>query len=134
MKVLLLEGGYLPTRGSTHSAGYDLKATKEYNLKNTLKKIPIGIKIKLPDNHYGHICCRSSLAKRGCSIEAGIIDQDYRGEICVMLRTRETEIEIKKGDRIAQLLVIPCYMKEIEQVSYLDDTERGEGGFGSTGI
>ena len=134
MKVKVLEGGFMPTRGSEGSVGLDLRATEDYELKNCLQKLPIKIKLQIPQKYYGHICCRSSLAKKGCSIEAGIIDQDYRGEIQVMLRVRETKLSIKKGDRIAQLLIIPYYDNDIQQVQQLNQTDRGEGGFGSTGI
>lgn len=132
MKVLLMENGYMPTRGTPGSAGFDLKSTKEYKLKNCLQKIPLAIKLGLPKNYYGHICCKSSLAAQGCSVEAGVIDEDYRGEVSVMLRVRDTHLHIKKGQKIAQLLIIPYY-KEIEQVESLDTTKRGTGGFGSTG-
>ena len=133
MKVKVLDGGFMPTRGSVGSAGLDLRSTEDYELKNCLQKIPIKIQLSIPKNYYGHICCRSSLAKKGCSIEAGIIDQDYRGEIQVMLRVRE-QLTIKKGDRIAQLIIKPYYNIELEEVESLDQTTRGEGGFGSTGI
>ena len=133
MQVKVLEGGFMPSRGSVGSAGLDLKATQDYQLVNCLQKIPIKIKLAIPKEHYGHICCRSSLAKKGCSIEAGIIDQDYRGEIQVMLRVREP-LTIKKGDKIAQLIIKPYYHTELVKVDELDQTSRGDGGFGSTGI
>lgn len=133
MQVKVLEGGFMPLRGSVGSAGLDLKATQDYQLVNCLQKIPIKIKLSIPKDHYGHICCRSSLAKKGCSIEAGIIDQDYRGEIQVMLRVREP-LTIKKGDKIAQLIIKPYYHTELVKVDELDQTSRGDGGFGSTGI
>lgn len=133
MQVKVLEGGFMPLRGSVGSAGLDLKATQDYQLVNCLQKIPIKIKLAIPKDHYGHICCRSSLAKKGCSIEAGIIDQDYRGEIQVMLRVREP-LTIKKGDKIAQLIIKPYYHTELVKVDELDQTSRGDGGFGSTGI
>ena len=133
MQVKVLEGGFMPSRGSVGSAGLDLKATQDYQLVNCLQKIPIKIKLAIPKDHYGHICCRSSLAKKGCSIEAGIIDQDYRGEIQVMLRVREP-LTIKKGDKIAQLIIKPYYHTELVKVDELDQTSRGDGGFGSTGI
>lgn len=133
MEVKVLEGGFMPSRGSVGSAGLDLKATQDYQLVNCLQKIPIKIKLAIPNDHYGHICCRSSLAKKGCSIEAGIIDQDYRGEIQVMLRVREP-LTIKKGDKIAQLIIKPYHHTELVKVDELDQTFRGDGGFGSTGI
>lgn len=133
MQVKVLDGGFIPTRGSEGSAGLDLRSTKDYELNNCLQKIPIKIKLAIPKNHYGHICCRSSLAKKGCSIEAGIIDQDYRGEIQVMLRVREA-LSIKRGDKIAQIIIKPYHHTEIQVVQDLDKTSRGEGGFGSTGI
>lgn len=134
MKILVMKGGFLPTRGTEGSAGLDLKSTESYSARNCLLKIPIKIKLAIPKNYYGHICCRSSLAAKGCSIEAGIIDQDYRGEIKVLLRVRDQHMEIKVGDSIAQLILKPYYSPELEIVNTLDTTNRGDGGFGSTSI
>ncbi len=128
-----VDGGFMPQRGSESSAGLDLYATENYDLKPGLHLLPIGIKIKFPKNYYGQIFCRSSLAIKGCSVEGGVIDEDYRGEIKVLLRTRN-KITIEKKDKIAQLVVLPYWTGTPVQTSTkLNETRRGEGSFGSTG-
>jgi len=125
-----LTNGILPTRATEGSAGLDLYTPKAYDLKEGLHLIPLGIKVALPKGHYGQILCRSSLAIKGCSVEGGVIDQDYRGEVKVLLRTRK-EIHFKCADRIAQMVILP-YWNGVVQTAKLDQTRRAEGGFGST--
>ncbi|KAF2977762.1 hypothetical protein EK904_007730 [Melospiza melodia maxima] len=93
------------------------------------------IQIALPSGCYGRVAPRSGLAaKHFIDVGAGVIDEDYRGNVGVVLFNfgKET-FEVKKGDRIAQLICERIYYPELEEVETLDDTERGEGGFGSTG-
>ncbi|XP_068266641.1 deoxyuridine 5'-triphosphate nucleotidohydrolase, mitochondrial isoform X1 [Nyctibius grandis] len=93
------------------------------------------IQIALPSGCYGRVAPRSGLAaKHFIDVGAGVIDEDYRGNVGVVLFNfgKET-FEVKKGDRIAQLICERIYYPELEEVQALDDTERGEGGFGSTG-
>ncbi|XP_029814591.1 deoxyuridine 5'-triphosphate nucleotidohydrolase, mitochondrial [Manacus vitellinus] len=93
------------------------------------------IQIALPSGCYGRVAPRSGLAaKHFIDVGAGVIDEDYRGNVGVVLFNfgKET-FEVKKGDRIAQLICERIYYPELEEVEALDDTERGEGGFGSTG-
>tara|TARA_B100000902_G_C27058417_1_gene787813 strand:- start:360 stop:761 length:402 start_codon:yes stop_codon:yes gene_type:complete len=125
-----LTNGIMPTRGSEGAAGLDLYTPKAYHLKEGLHLIPLGIKIALPAGHYGQLLCRSSLAIKGCSVEGGVIDQDYRGEVKLLLRTRR-EMNINAGDRVAQMVILPCWMGTPE-LNKLDQTRRAEGGFGST--
>ena len=127
----------LPTRGTQYSAGYDLYSSEPvliYRRKTGI--IPTGISITLPEGTYGRIAPRSSLAARnGIDVGAGVIDQDYRGEIKVILFNHSNkDFEINEGDRIAQLIITPIVTPEIIQVDELNETERGDGGFGSTGI
>ncbi len=129
MQVVLTDG-FLPTRGSENAAGLDLYLPKEYTLEEGLHLIPLGIKIALPKNHYGQLLCRSSLALKGCSVEGGVIDQDYRGEIKLLLRTRQ-QMHFKAKDRVAQMVVLPIWNGTVENAK-MDQTRRGEGGFGST--
>ncbi|XP_006817345.1 deoxyuridine 5'-triphosphate nucleotidohydrolase-like [Saccoglossus kowalevskii] len=93
------------------------------------------IQIQLPDGCYGRVAPRSGLAvKHFIDVGAGVIDQDYRGNVgVVMFNFSESEFEVKKGDRIAQLICEKIYMPELEECEKLDDSERGVGGFGSTG-
>jgi dUTP pyrophosphatase len=124
------------TRGSEFSAGNDLCANKEIVVKfGEIAKVPTGIKVSIPEGYYGKIEARSGLAiKQGISIMAGVIDSDYRGEIFVgMTRVIPGEYKISKGDKMAQIIIHKYYCVTKHIVTSLDDTERGDGGFGSTG-
>ena len=132
MQVEIIDG-FLPQRASEGAAGLDLYLPNDKDLKPGLHLISIGIKASLPAGYYGQIFCRSSLAIKGCSIEGGVIDQDYRGEIKVLLRTRR-DLKFHKGDKIAQMVVLPYWSgKPIQINTKLDETRRGEKGFGSSG-
>eukprot|EP01066_Platyproteum_vivax_P008601 Platyproteum_vivax@DN3640_c0_g1_i2.p1 len=99
--------------------------------------VPTGLCIALPEGTYGRVAPRSGLAaKKHIDVGAGVIDVDYRGEVGVVLFNLDPKekFEIKKGDRIAQLIVEKCLLAQIEEVSVLDQTVRGAGGFGSTGL
>jgi dUTP pyrophosphatase len=99
--------------------------------------ISTGVKIELPKQTYGQIAPRSGLSVKGIDVGAGIIDEDYRGEIKVLLRNHsDNDIELPCESRIAQLLVLPvCYPDlNIVDPEALEITERGAGGFGSTGV
>ena len=133
MQVVLLRGGITPERKTEGSAAYDLSTPVPLALDVGLHKIPLAIRIKLPKNTFGNMRCRSSLSKRGVSVEAGVIDEDYRGEVCVMLRVREA-LTLPKGHAIAQLIVQPCVYPPVILVSFMDETDRGMGGFGSTDL
>ena len=99
--------------------------------------IPTGIAVAIPDHYVGIVAVRSSMGVRnGISLSNGIgvIDADYRGPLGVGLRNNQGDpYTIQPGDRVAQLLVVPVACPEIEIVDELPPTERGEGGFGSTG-
>lgn len=138
----LYEDSILPTRGSAEAAGYDLYARLRENETlqippHTTGKIGTGIAIECPKNHFAGIFARSGLAtKQGLAPanKVGVVDSDYRGEIIVALHNDSEEIRyVENGDRIAQLIIIPYTSVELEIVDTLDETERGEGGFGSTG-
>jgi dUTP pyrophosphatase len=130
----------LPTRGSMQAAGYDLYACTDQDIviapHNTVK-VGTGLSMAVPDGYFGAVYARSGLAsKQGLrpSNCVGVIDSDYRGELIVAMHN-DTEVEatIKKNERIAQLVVMPFLSVEFEETEELDDTERGSGGFGSTG-
>lgn len=126
----------LPTRGSEKAAGLDLHAVEDCLLHgNERLLISTGIAVEIPPNHYGRIAPRSSLAvKNGIDVLAGVVDEDYRGEVKVaLINHSKTPLEIKKGDRIAQLIITKIELVEIEEVESLEETERAAGGFGSTG-
>ncbi len=141
LKIKLLnDNAKVPTRGSEKAAGWDLYAAIEAPI--TIKafeteKISTGIAVALPEDTFGGIYARSGLAtKKGLRPAncTGVIDEDYRGEVIVALHndTRNDWV-IEPGERIAQLVVEPYVKVKIIETSELDDTARGEGGFGSTG-
>ncbi len=131
----------LPARATEGSAGYDLYACidKPLLLKGgDTAVIPTGIAIGLDDPHYAaFIYARSGLAiKHGIGLlnSVGVIDSDYRGEICVGVINQISEAyEIQPFERIAQMIIEPVELPELTEVETLDETLRGAGGFGSTG-
>lgn len=144
MKIKLLNDlAQAPTRGSEKAAGMDLYAAIGGDgyvriLPHETVKIGTGIAIELPKGTFGAVYPRSGLAtKQGLRLanSTGIIDEDYRGEIIVALYNDSDYIRIvKNGDRIAQLIVMLYVPEKVEIVDELTDTERGENGFGSTGM
>jgi dUTP pyrophosphatase len=127
----------LPTRGSDGSVGYDLYSVVDTIVPrqagNTL--VGTGLAVRIPDGCYGRVAPRSGLAVKHCiQVGAGVIDPDYTGEIKVVLFNHGTEdFEIKKGDRIAQLILERCETPIIKEIGLLEETLRGSDGFGSTG-
>lgn len=139
----LTETAILPTQGSPQAAGYDLYAdlpdgpiTIE---PGSIQKIPTGI-AAAPEDTEVALCLfpRSGLAsKHGVTLinSIGLVDSDYRGEICVPLVNHgQSPVTIKDRDRVAQLVVLGITRAEFEQVDDLPSTDRGVGGFGSTGV
>ncbi|MBO7303482.1 MAG: dUTP diphosphatase [Clostridia bacterium] len=141
MKIKKLnERAVTPTYGSEFSAGADLYACegKEIIIEaGETKLIHTGIAMEIPNGYVGLIYARSGLAaKRGLAPanKVGVIDSDYRGEIMVALYNQSgTSQAIADGERIAQIVFTPYASAEFSVVDSLDDTDRGEGGFGSTG-
>jgi len=126
----------VPTRGSDLAAGLDLYAAESKVIDpNTHGTINTGVSIELPAGHAGFVWPRSGWAnKYGLDTLAGLIDEDYRGEIGVVLANHGTHrITVEVGDRIAQLVVQPYSAVEPNLVSESTDTQRGSSGFGSTG-
>jgi dUTP pyrophosphatase len=126
----------LPTRAHADDAGLDLYSLETVCLEpGQGKVIRTGIAMALPVGYVGLVADRSSMAKRGVKTAGGVIDAGYRGEIhIVMWNISQATTELKKGERIAQLLVIPVATPQVEQVDSLDTTARGDRGFGSTGV
>jgi dUTP pyrophosphatase len=126
----------LPTRGSGGAVGYDLYSTDEVVVPPTHRVlVGTGIAMVLPNGVYGRVAPRSGLAvKHGIQVGAGVVDPDYTGEVKVVLFNHgDKDFEVKKGDRVAQLILERCETPEVEEVGTVEDTERGAGGFGSTG-
>ena len=156
----LTETAVLPKRGSSQAAGYDLYADqagtvpecqyleqfagRDCNNNGIIKRtvttgsylVSTGIAVKIPIGYYGRVASRSGLAvKNGLEVGAGVIDSDYRGEVKVLLRNLGSQpFEFKSGDRIAQLIIEKIETPDVEEVTDLDVTDRGAGGFGSTGV
>lgn len=127
----------LPTRGTAKSGGLDIYATDDYEIRSgNVQMMGTGIAIEIPEGHTGLLLTRSSTGKHMVLLSSGanLIDEDYRGELKVcLMNLGEYEWKIHKGDRIAQLAIIPCCYCEAVEVDELSETQRGEGGFGSTG-
>jgi len=136
----LSENASIPTYAHTGDAGLDLCAREGVALQpfeRTL--IPTGIALAIPEGYAGYVLPRSGLAIRnGLSLvnAPGLIDSGYRGEVKVVAINLDpnTPIEIKKGDRIAQLVIAPYAHAHVEVVETIDETQRDQGGFGSSGV
>lgn len=130
----------IPKNAYAGDAGIDLSSTEDVVLKPFERKlVPTGIAIGLPEGYAGFVTPRSGSAiKQGLSIvnAPGLIDSGYRGELKVILINLDPHeaIEIKAGDRIAQLVVIKVEQLQLVEKAELDETERGTGGFGSSGV
>ncbi len=128
----------VPSYQTQGSAGLDLRADEACTLAPGERRlVPTGLAVELPPGHEGQVRPRSGLAvKHGIGMvnAPGTIDQDYRGEVCVVLvNLGEQTFEVRRGDRIAQLVIAPVTRVEVELVEELSETVRGGGGFGSTG-
>ena len=129
----------VPKRAEDGAAGYDLFSSENTTVnRGTRKLVSTDISIKLPHESYGRVAPRSGLSVKGIDVGAGVIDESYRGIVKVLLiNNSNNDFEVKIGDRIAQLVIEKCFYLEIENVDNLETlgkTNRGEGGFGSTGI
>ena len=132
----------LPAYESAHAAGMDLRAAVPADAPLTLRPgdrhaVPTGLAMAIPPGFEGQVRPRSGLALRDgvtCLNSPGTIDADYRGEVKVILINHGPEaFVVRRGDRIAQLLISPVVQASWREVESLDETQRGAGGFGSTG-
>ena len=131
----------LPVYSSAAAAGADLRACLEEDViirPGKTEMISTGLAMEVPEGYAGLIYARSGLAsKRGLAPanKVGVIDSDYRGEIMVALHNHSEEAAVvSHGERIAQLIITPYLTAEFTEKEVLEETERGFGGFGSTGI
>lgn len=125
----------LPTRAHADDAGLDLYALEDAELLPGVGRVVrTGVAVAIAAGHAGLVCDRSSMAKRGLKTAGGVIDAGYRGEVGVMLWNiaRQAQV-VKKGERIAQLLIIQVATPSPVASQDLGKTDRGHGGFGSTG-
>lgn len=126
-----------PKRGSAKAAGYDIYSACNITVpKRRRALVKTDIAITVPNGTYGRIAPRSGIAlKYGIDVGAGVIDQDYTGPVGVLLYNNGTEdFNIRTGDRIAQLIIEKIETPEVVIVDSLINTDRGTGGFGSTGV
>lgn len=138
----LRETAALPQRATALSSGLDLRAdlggeseTLALDPGGAVAPVPTGIAIALPSGFEAQVRPRSGLWRKGVDVGFGTIDADYRGELIVQLALRPGAgpFSVRHGDRIAQLVIAPVALAEVREAGQLDETERGAGGFGSTG-
>lgn len=135
MKVVLDPGAIMPTRAHDLDAGYDLYSREDATVwQSAGGKFDTGVHIQIPAGHVGFVKSKSGLnAKYGIQAE-GVIDAGYTGSINVLLRNHGPKaVDIKKGQKIAQLVILPIITPDLQLVGSLEETERGDNGFGSTG-
>lgn len=125
----------LPTRAHPDDAGLDLYGLEDATVPpGEGRVLRTGVAVAVPPEHVGLVCDRSSMAKRGLKTAGGVIDAGYRGEVGVVVWNLSREAQtVKKGERVAQMLVIPIATPAPIDSEDLGATARGEGGFGSTG-
>lgn len=141
MKIKVDNQKYLPEVKTEFSAGADLKVKTEKDIvvkPNESAEIHTGVYLEIPEGYVGLLFVRSSFGKKGLMLKnsVGVIDSDYRGEVIAqVINTSKSDIVLVDTERFAQIVVVPCLsLKDnLEVVDELEETERGEGGFGSTG-
>lgn len=138
---LLHESSRMPQRATPGSGGYDLFAdcpAPVEVLPGATTMVPVGFAMELPEGYVALVCARSGMASRHGLAPingVGVVDSDYRGEMTVPLTCHHVEgYTLRPGERIAQMLIVPVATPELMSVTELSDTDRGSGGFGSTGL
>ena len=129
------ENAIIPQKADSGCAGYDVYSTIDATIEpGTRMLIPIGVRAEIPRNYYLRVAPRSGLSVNGIDIGAGVSDSSYRGEIKVLIiNNSRTDFVIVKGAKIAQMVMERCANPEVTLVDRLSQTERGYGGFGSSG-
>uniref|UniRef100_A0A0N4ZPF8 Deoxyuridine 5'-triphosphate nucleotidohydrolase n=1 Tax=Parastrongyloides trichosuri TaxID=131310 RepID=A0A0N4ZPF8_PARTI len=126
-----------PEYGSPFSAGADLRSVEDVVIPAKGKKlVSTGLKVQIPKGYYGRVAPRSGLASKNfIDVGAGVVDSDYRGVVHVLLfNFSDDDFHVNKNDRIAQFIMEKIGHFKYEKVDSIENTERGEGGFGSTGV
>ncbi|MBN1503177.1 dUTP diphosphatase [Candidatus Woesearchaeota archaeon] len=134
--VKLIDWIEAPTYAHPGDAGLDIRAAQDLVIKpSDFNTVKTGLKMSVPEGYVGLIWDKSGYAsKHGIHVLAGVIDSGYRGEICVVLKNLgTTDFKVQKNMKIAQLLIQPIVTAKVKLVESLDETQRNEGGFGSTG-
>lgn len=150
MKIMLDYGAKMPTRAHEFDAGLDLYSPKTVSIQGCKYTAPItnhgyglvgvgqrvidtGVHVEIPEGYVGFIKSRSSCLSNGLLTD-GTIDSHFTGSIKVKLfNTLPKDYKVNAGDKIAQLVIVPCLLPDLELVDHLEETDRGDGGFGSTG-
>jgi dUTP pyrophosphatase len=138
VRVTLSEGAVTPSYATGGAAGMDLRIIEDVELQPGERKLArTGLRMAIPPGYEGQVRPRSGLAlKHGISMvnTPGTIDSDYRGEVgIILINLGQSVVKLGKGERVAQMVVCPVTQAQIVEVDSLEETERGEGGFGSTG-
>ena len=135
MKVVLDAGAKMPTRAHPYDAGLDLYAMEDGYIRcNQSRTFNTGVHADIPEGCVGFVKSKSGLMCNHGIITDGTIDSHYTGPIKVCLFNHGgSKYEVKAGDKIAQLVIVPCVLLPLELVDSLEETDRGDAGFGSTG-
>ena len=135
MKIMLDERAKMPTRAHPWDGGLDLYAMEDGYIRcNQSRTFDTGVHVQIPEGCVGFVKSKSGLMCKHGILTDGTIDAHYTGSIQVCLFNHGTsKYEVKAGDKIAQLVILPCLLPELELVDSLEETDRGDGGFGSTG-
>lgn len=133
MKIMLDKGAKMPTRAHPWDAGLDLYAMHDGEVY-LASVFDTGVHVQIPEGYVGFVKSKSGLMVKHHIITDGTIDSHYTGSIRVKLFNRGVNpYHVQAGDKIAQLVIVPCLLPELEVVDSLEETDRGDGGFGSTG-
>jgi dUTP pyrophosphatase len=136
LEIVLDENATMPRKEHVTDAALDIFASEDTIVgPDHTTIVPTGVKMAIPYGYVGWLHSRSGLTvKSNLRIHTGVIDSGYRGEVGIMTQTENGSYEVKKGDKIAQLVITPIPEVNAVEVSYLDEADRGENGFGSSGI
>jgi len=135
LKVMLDEGAYLPERAHEDDAGYDLRAMEDATIQPRSHHVfDTGVHMMIPSGYAGFIKSKSGLNVKHNLLSDGLVDASYTGSIRVKLYNHgDSQYIVHRGDKISQIAILPVSTPDIEVVDHLEDTPRGENGFGSTG-
>ena len=135
MKIMLDEGARMPTRAHKSDAGLDLYAAETVRIwPHSWKAVETGVHIAIPEGYVGLLTSKSGLMRNRGLTCRGTIDSGYTGTIqAIVFNHSDVYVDIHKGDKVTQLVIMPILTPELEPVETLEDTERGDNGFGSSG-
>lgn len=137
MKFKKESWGTTPTKGHTTDAGYDLYSPVDFILEghSFSHRIDLGVGFEVPKGYCGYVVERSSQGKAGINVIGPVVDNGYTGNVhCTLVNNQDAPVQIKKGDRICQMLLLKVGMEELEEVDSFEETDRGTNAHGSTGV